>query len=69
MVLILNLFLIQFKKHTPEKLIQIISKVTGKKRDKLFTKNSRLIERAMLIEILYRYSGLKHSEIGEIVGE
>ena len=56
------------KKYTPEEVIQIISKVTGKKRDKLFTKNSRLIERAMLMEILYRYSGLKQSEIGEIVG-
>jgi len=26
------------------------------------------MERAMLMEILYRYSGLKQSEIGEIVG-
>lgn len=32
------------KKYTLEEIIQIISKVTGKKRDELITKNSRPIE-------------------------
>jgi hypothetical protein len=56
------------KRYTPDEVIQIISKVTGKKRNVLIAKNNRGIERAILIEMLYRYGRLRQSEIGEIMG-
>lgn len=52
----------------PERLLGVASIVTGTRREDLLEKGKRSLERALLMEILYRYGGMNQREIGEMLG-
>lgn len=52
----------------PEELISRYVKIVGKKREDICRKGTQLIERAMLMELLYRYCNLPQPAIGSLLG-
>ena len=52
----------------PERLIGLISRLTGAKREDLLKKGKRNDERGLLMEMLYRHGGMNQREIGEMMG-
>jgi len=54
------------KYKTVDLVVEVVSKELGIGLEEL--KNSRGIKRQILMEVLYRYSGLKGREIGELLG-
>ena len=53
---------------TADELIDRFSKVVAVEKEALFARGRQSIERAMLMELLYRYCRLTQPEIGKIVG-
>lgn len=57
------------KAHEPENLIRHFLKLTGKERVEICRRGKRSIERAMLMEFLYRFCRLTQPEIGRLLGD
>ncbi|MBN1366177.1 MAG: transposase [Syntrophaceae bacterium] len=53
---------------TPEELIEKYSKIVDMKREDLTTKGKQSMERAMLMEFLYRFCNITQPEIGRLLG-
>lgn len=56
------------KKFQPEELITIFCKETGFDRDSVCTRGKNSVERAILMELLYRHCKITQPEIGRIMG-
>jgi putative transposase len=56
------------KAYEPEKLIEHFLRLTGKERMEICRRGKRSIERAMLMEFLYRFCRLTQPQIGKLVG-
>ena len=52
----------------PERIIALVAAYAKVSRDALVAPRSRTPARALLMEILYRYTGLNQSEIGRLLG-
>jgi putative transposase len=53
---------------TPDELIEQYAKLTGMKREELTTRGRQSTERAILMELLYRFCRITQPEIGRLVG-
>jgi len=56
------------KGYRPEELIKHYAGLTGKKKEDICRRSKRSIERAMLMELLYRFCKISQPEIGRLVG-
>ena len=56
-------------KMKPEELIDYFAHLTGKSREEICQRGKRSLERAMLMELLYRFSQITQPEIGRLAGE
>ena len=56
------------KLYTPEELIERFVKLAGKSREDICRRGKKSIERAMLMELLYRLCHVTQTEIGRLVG-
>ena len=56
------------KVFSPEAFITIFSRAVAKERDELLSRGKQSVERAMLMELLYRYCRMTQPEIGRLVG-
>jgi hypothetical protein len=52
----------------PERIIEAVCAETGASREALMQKGFRGFGRALLMELLYRYGGMKQREIGVLLG-
>ncbi len=52
----------------PERIIEVVCKVTGVGRGELLRKGRRGYVRGVLMEVLYRHGGLNQREIGGLMG-
>ena len=52
----------------PEELIDYFAHLIGKGREDICKRGKRSIERAMLMELLYRFCQITQPEIGRLVG-
>jgi DNA-binding MarR family transcriptional regulator len=52
----------------PERIIRLIGEVFKVKREELLKKGYKGVARGVLMEMLYRYGGMKQREIGELMG-
>ena len=56
------------KEYRPEELIKYYTSLTGKRKEDSCRRSKRLIERAMLMELLYRFCKIPRPGIGRLVG-
>jgi putative transposase len=56
------------KKYEAEELIKAFGQIVNKGKEELCQRGTRTVERAMLMELLYRYSKLSQPKIGNIIG-
>jgi REP element-mobilizing transposase RayT len=56
------------RENKPEELIEQFAQIIGKEKRELCKRGRKTIERAMLMEVLYRYCKLTQPEIGRLVG-
>ena len=56
------------KMFEPEEMIAHFARLTGEKREEICRRGKNSIERAMLMEFLYRFCRITQPEIGRIVG-
>lgn len=56
------------KAYTPDDLIAKYAHLMNVKREDLTTKGRQSVERAMLMELLYRFCGITQPEIGKLMG-
>jgi len=56
------------KEKKPEELIEHYAQMIGKETGEICKRGRKTIERAMLMEVLYRYCELTQPEIGRLVG-
>ena len=52
----------------PERIVRVVSKETELKKEELLRRGSKRFTRGLLMELLYRYGGLNHRGIGELMG-
>jgi predicted XRE-type DNA-binding protein len=52
----------------PERIIRVICEAYKEEREELLRKGYKGIGRGVLMEMLYRYGGMKQREIGELMG-
>ena len=52
----------------PERIVRVVSKETELKKEELLRRGSKRFTRGLLMELLCRYGGLNHREIGELMG-
>ena len=52
----------------PERIVRVVSKETELKKEELLRRGSKRFIGGLLMELLYRYGGLNHREIGELMG-
>jgi hypothetical protein len=52
----------------PERIVGVVSKETELKKEELLRRGSKRFTRGLLMELLFRYGGLNHREIGELMG-
>lgn len=52
----------------PERIIRLIGEVFKVKREELLKKGYKGVARGVVMEMLYRYGGMKQKEIGELMG-
>jgi len=56
------------KEYRPEELIKHYASLTGKRKEDICRRSKRSTERAMLMELLYRFCKISQPEIGRLVG-
>jgi hypothetical protein len=56
------------REKNPEELIEKFAQMIGKEKGEICKRGRKTIERAMLMELLYRYCELTQPEIGRLVG-
>jgi len=56
------------KEYEAEELIKAFGQIVNKRKEELCQRGTRTVERAMLMELLYRYSKLSQPKIGNIIG-
>ncbi|MBW1733560.1 MAG: transposase [Deltaproteobacteria bacterium] len=56
------------KAFSPEELLEIYFRLSGERESDILTKGKNAAGRAMLMELLYRFSRITQSQIGEMVG-
>ena len=56
------------KEYKPSELIERYAKLVGLEQEQICKRGRRSVERAILIELLYRYCRITQSEIGKLVG-
>jgi REP element-mobilizing transposase RayT len=52
----------------PERIIRLIGEIFKVKREELLKRGYKGVARGVLVEMLYRYGGMKQREIGELMG-
>jgi hypothetical protein len=52
----------------PERIVRVVSKETELKKEGLLRRGSKRFIRGLLMELFYRFGGLNHREIGELMG-
>jgi hypothetical protein len=56
------------KEYEPKELIEEFCRIVKKNKEELCQRGKKTIERAMLMELLYRYSRLRQPVIGKLIG-
>ena len=56
------------KEHKPEELIEHFAHLVGKGRDDICRRGRKSLERALLMELLYRSCDISQPKIGRLVG-
>jgi len=56
------------KDYEPEELIEEFCRIVKKNKEEICQRGKKTIERAMLMELLYRYCMLRQPEIGKLIG-